>query len=114
MPLSIENGFVEINNSTGMKDLNQITFKKPYPNPFYDYINFPFLFSNTDNKLTIQIYSIVGKMVFEQSFENLSIGVNSLIWDGKNNNGEKLEVGTYLVYFKSNRTNWVEKINLVK
>ncbi len=114
MSLSIENGFVQINNSTGIKDLNEITFKKPYPNPFSDYINLPFLFSNTDNKLTIQVYSIVGKMVFEQSFENLSIGANSLIWDGKNNNGEKLEVGTYLVYFKSNTTNWVEKINLVK
>lgn len=114
MPLSIENGFVEINNSTGIKDLNQIGFKKPYPNPFSDYINFPFLFSNTDDKLTIQVYSIVGKMVFEQSFENLSFGDNSLIWDGKNNNGEKLEVGTYLVYFKSNTTKWVEKIILVK
>jgi flagellar hook assembly protein FlgD len=53
-------------------------------------------------------------MVFEQSFENIAIGANSLIWDGKNNNGEKLDVGTYLVYFKSNTTNWVEKINLVK
>lgn len=114
MSLNIENGLVQINNSTGINDLSDIAFKEPYPNPFSDYINFPFLFSNTDNKLTIQVYSIVGKMVFEQSFENIAIGANSLIWDGKNNNGEKLDVGTYLVYFKSNTTNWVEKINLVK
>jgi hypothetical protein len=70
-----------------------------YPNPVTDYTIFQFEHNKPYNKLkvTVDIFDLSGRLIFTISNEEQSAGYRSesIYWDGKNMNGEKLSKGIY-------------------
>ncbi len=68
-----------------------------YPNPMKDETSF--IFSLTGNSapelLKIKIYTITGRLIKEIEIHPIQ-GYNSIMWDGKDNDGEHIANGTYL------------------
>ena len=82
-----------------------------FPNPYNSFsqnltINIK---SETSQKVVIKIYNISGQEVFftEQLF---SEGINTIIWNGQNNQGKKVESGIYLCNIKIGKEIITEKI----
>lgn len=64
-----------------------------HPNPFAENIKIEFsLKRNTD--ASIEIFNNLGEVVYSNK-SNFNLGLNQLIWDGKNPNGNRLPAGTY-------------------
>lgn len=81
------------------------------PNPAKDILKIDFSSINTKIK-SISIYSLDGSKVKDFLDENLSPKI--LIWDIKDNNGNNLPNGVYVIYLKSNDVEYSEKIIIEK
>lgn len=68
-----------------------------YPNPFKSYTNVSWVGDGSDTEVTI--YDLHGKII--RQFKSSVIGLNTIRWDGKNNNGIKLQQGFYIVMIKN-------------
>lgn len=71
-----------------------------HPNPSFGEVNFTFPNNNeepTGYDVQIHIYSATAEIieVIEGSFEKTNTSLNTLVWNGKNSNGYKLNSGTY-------------------
>jgi len=67
-----------------------------YPNPMRNETNFIFNLSGTVSEylFKIKIYTVSGRLIKELD-HNASIGNNSVIWDGRDNDGDFVANGTY-------------------
>lgn len=64
-----------------------------HPNPFTENVQIKFaLQNNTD--ANIQIFNNLGELVYSNK-SNFNSGLNQLIWDGNDSNGNRLPAGTY-------------------
>ena len=70
-----------------------------YPNPVTDYTLFQFEHNKPYNnlKVTVDIFDLSGRLILSISNEEQSTGYRSesIYWDGKNMNGDKLSKGIY-------------------
>ncbi len=70
-----------------------------YPNPVTDYTVFQFEHNKPDRnlKVTINIFDLAGRLIVTINHEEQSTGYRSesIYWDGKNMNGDKLSKGIY-------------------
>jgi len=84
--------FFDVNVSDGLlvNDLYN------YPNPMRNETNFIFNLSGTVSEylFKIKIYTVSGRLIKELD-HNASIGNNSVIWDGRDNDGDLVANGTY-------------------
>lgn len=71
-----------------------------FPNPFFDNTNFEYLLGNKSN-IDVSVFDIHGNKVRTLLNESQETGRHSLTWDGKNNNGNNVNKGVYLVRFSS-------------
>jgi len=78
-----------------------------YPNPFRNSTTISFEFSNEQNQQnkqkTISIYNIKGQKVKQLRVKNDELGINKIIWDGKDNFGKTVASGVY--FYKLNLKN---------
>ncbi len=85
-----------------------------YPNPFNASTNIEFNISRP-GEVTLDIFDISGRRVRKiTDNENYDRGKHSLIWDGKNNAGETLPSGVYLVKISACGDNKSTRIVLLK
>lgn len=88
-------------------------FLKIYPNPFNREIKIELTaLPKTIHKIII--YNILGEKVY--SFDNIKYGINGAVyfWDGRNNNGNELPSGIYIVSVTGNNFNLAKKIIYLK
>ncbi len=74
-----------------------------YPNPFTIGTQFTFELTghSAAERVTILIYSVAGRKLKDLSVTNLGIGFNSIVWDGRDNDGNELANGVYLYQIKA-------------
>ncbi len=80
---------------------NQITNFYPinisnYPNPFNPSTTITFDIKKLEKNTAIEIYNLKGQKIRMLKINNLKLGINKVIWDGKNDNGKKVSSGVYL------------------
>jgi len=67
-----------------------------YPNPFNPSTTITYFLPNNDNNLVqVNVYDITGNLVRTLFNANQQAGNYSIVWDGKDNNGEIVPAGTY-------------------
>ena len=70
-----------------------------YPNPFTEQTTFMFNLSGAaaPDELVIRIYTVAGRKIREmkQSAGDLRIGFNSIQWDGRDEDGDRIANGVY-------------------
>ncbi|HYG52108.1 MAG TPA: FlgD immunoglobulin-like domain containing protein [Flavobacteriales bacterium] len=83
-----------------------------YPNPFNNAVNISYELERA-SMVSINIVSVTGKLVrsIQHSFENE--GKHEVVWDGKNNLGNKLSNGTYFYTIKTNSSVFTGKVMLM-
>lgn len=100
-------------------DLENKTFalKSNYPNPFNPTTTIRYQVAK-ESKVTLTIYNLLGQKVKTLVNEKVAAGDYHVVWDGSNNNGERVGSGIYFLKMvaQSDETRFVEtqKLMLMK
>jgi hypothetical protein len=71
-----------------------------YPNPFNPSTTISYAVPKLSN-VSLSIYDMMGKEVKSYIKDGASAGGHNFVWDGTNNNGEKVASGIYIYKFKA-------------
>lgn len=71
-----------------------------YPNPVADYTTFRFSV-NQEVPVRLAIYNIQGQMIKNLFREKVIAGQHQVVWDGTNQNHEKVPAGLYIVHLQA-------------
>lgn len=81
-----------------------------YPNPVKDLINIQFSASTSIRELKVQLTDLNGRILSEQSFNNISKGINMIRY----NTPEKLNNGLYLLKISPDDNQRISKLILIQ
>ena len=63
----------------------------------------------------MKIYDITGRLIKEIKPDRVALRIeNEIYWEGKNDSGDKVGYGTYLLYFKAGELELKEKVAVVR
>jgi hypothetical protein len=89
----------------------QNVFMMAYPNPMEDYSVLSFSLP-AEAKATITIYNMGGQVIRQLYDKTASQGINTIVWDAKNDRGAMVSAGHYLAVIKIG--NLMKQVLLVK
>lgn len=96
--------------TTSSIEFNQQMFNlNHFPNPFNESINISYNLIQ-DTKVTINIYSLSGKLIKNLVKRKQASGSYSVMWNGADANGSTVNQGTYIYQFITNNAVIVKKI----
>ena len=84
-----------------------------YPNPFNPSTNIDFTLPEISD-VTIAIYDILGREIFNYNRTALDAGYYSIRWNGTFNSGEGVPTGVYIVNVRNSAKSFTQKITLLK
>ncbi len=84
-----------------------------YPNPFNPSTTISFEVLQKAN-LTIYIYNLMGHEIWSNEQGEAEIGFHEVVWGGRNQNGEDVSAGVYLISLKSPHYQLFQKAILIK
>lgn len=75
-----------------------ITWLAPFPNPSAGNVTFSLVISGAaaPDVMQMQIFGVDGKMVHEFARDDLFVGRNEIVWNGLDDEGEKVPAGVYI------------------
>jgi len=100
----------------GIKHLEKagIDFLEVSPNPFTRQLKIQLSFKKLLKKpLVIRVFGIDGKLVYEIKRKITRTGLIQFLWNGKNNRGQSLPKGMYLVQFQIGKHRFMRKVALI-
>lgn len=91
----------------------------PYPNPYSSgTMHIPFQLINRVLYLSLKVYTMDGKTVYEAEKNNVLPGVytddESFIWDGRNLDGIPVSPGVYIIMLDSHFEKDIKKISIIR
>ncbi|MFL3008125.1 MAG: cellulase family glycosylhydrolase [Candidatus Neomarinimicrobiota bacterium] len=92
---------------------NQFSINKIYPNPFNPSTQIVFNIEAQDDYIA-QIFNIKGQKVYDVLNENLQPGKHTLIWNAKDNYGNKVPSGIYVMKISNAYLSKQRKLVLMK
>jgi hypothetical protein len=99
-----------LDSTTGLKRINENSFMgNNYPNPFNGSTKIPLVLLHPSN-VKVEIYNIRGQLVKTLLDKNLAVGLNELIWKGKDNSGKPVASGAYYCMININTDTASQKI----
>jgi len=81
------------------------TLSQNYPNPFNAYTTISFNLPSAEN-VEISIYNVVGQKIITLQDGQMNAGEHSIIWDGRNENGDEIASGVY--FYRLSTDNLIE------
>ena len=84
-----------------------------FPNPFNPATTISFDLPN-DNLVKINIYNLLGQKVKSLLNLKLTAGTHEIIWDGKNEVGQSVSSGLYLLTIKTGEYSALKKMILLR
>ncbi|NOQ23196.1 MAG: T9SS type A sorting domain-containing protein, partial [Candidatus Aegiribacteria sp.] len=82
------------------------------PNPFSSFVNISYCLPH-DGNVRIIVYDIVGREVFALADQFLTSGVHSVLWDGRNTAGQRIESGIYFCIVEIDGCSRAQRITLL-
>ena len=90
--------------STGLKPVKVLTKSKAFPNPFSDNVTIDVSFSEDQDNVVVDIFSVGGEKVKNIHQGRAEQGNNSFTWNADNDKGDKLSPGFYYYSVTSEQT----------
>ena len=90
-----------------------VTLQQNYPNPFNPTTSISFNLKKADN-VSLEIFNLKGQKVKTLVDEKLPADNNTVIWNGKDENGNPVSSGVYLYKLKSGKYTSSKKMILMK
>ena len=87
--------------------------KPNFPNPFNPSTTIPYELPEVSS-IKIDIYDLAGKKIRTLVNNNVEAGFHTCVWNGKNDKGEKIAAGVYIVSMKTRSLFQTRKIVLLK
>ena len=107
----LEDGYVEEDQAEKM----QVTFLDVYPNPFSEKIEIKFSVGRSAKSVELKIYDVTGQLIRDFSINQLTNQlVNKIIWDGRDDAGEKVSSGIYFLKFSTENCREIKKLLLLR
>jgi hypothetical protein len=104
----------EVKDETGSRERpSEFDLSQNYPNPFNPTTKIEFTLTKS-GFVTLEIYDVLGRKVRILVSEELSSGYKSVIWDGKNDDGESVASGVYFYQLKVGDFSEPKKMLLLK
>jgi hypothetical protein len=104
----------EVKDETGDREgPSEFDLSQNYPNPFNPSTKIEFTLSKS-GFVSLEIYDVLGKRVRTLVSEELPAGYKSVIWDGKNEEGEDVASGVYFYQLKVGDFSEPKKMLLLK
>lgn len=103
-------------NVTAVREINlpaEYRLFQNYPNPFNPSTTISFEIPELTDVL-LNIYDIQGGFIRTIIQGKMNAGLHYMVWDGKNNFGNKVVSGIYFYQLKSDKINIVKKMQLLK
>jgi hypothetical protein len=79
----------------------QIRDITPYPNPFSQQMVLHYLLTSSANEVRVRLYTVAGRKIFESRSAPTGADVNAFVWDGRDDNGNPVANGTYLLHLRA-------------
>jgi aminopeptidase N len=92
----------------------RVDFERMYPNPFSISTNIPFSVRSQVQEVGFSIYDILGRKIKKYSTAQYIPGHYILVWDGRDDDGQIVSSGVYLVKLKSSSGSGVRKVTFLK
>ena len=73
----------------------------PYPNPFAQQLTLHYKLTKAADEVRVRLYTVAGRKIFESKTAPTGVDVNAFVWDGKDDNGNTVANGTYLLKMKA-------------
>jgi hypothetical protein len=89
---------------------SEYRLKQNFPNPFNPSTTIRYSLSGPEN-ISIKIYDVSGQLVKEINKEHNQAGEFEVIWDGKNNFGERISSGAY--FYQLQAGNYIEAKKMI-
>lgn len=103
--------------ATSIEDVNELptefVLKQNYPNPFNPSTRIEFFLPEAGN-VRLEIFDILGRRVAELVNRQLSTGLNSVEWNGKDDLGREVSSGMYIYQVRYGTTVLSKKMMLLK
>ena len=107
-----EENILKVSNKEKLNNSSKII--QNFPNPFNPSTTFNYNLERRSD-VDLFIYDNLGKEIKHFSIKNVSKGKNnSIYWDGKNENGNKISTGVYFYSFKTNYNSISNKMIFIK
>ena len=85
-----------------------------YPNPFNPSTTIQFDLGDYAGEAIMEIYNIKGQRVRSFKIQNSKLKINSVVWDGKNDNGEEVASGIYFSNLSIDGKKQTRKMIMIK
>jgi len=103
----------DVLSSSSEKIPKKLDIRPAYPNPFNNSVSISFEIPHSKN-VNLSIFDMKGKLVRQLNLGVLSSGLHKVLWDGKNNLGNELSSGIYMVVLEVGGKINIQKISLIK
>ncbi len=111
--LTDDNGNYKIDIVTSIQDdftiPSSFTLGQSYPNPFSSSAAIPYGLHN-ESDVTVTIYDVLGRVVRKFSVGRQTVGPHSIVWDGRNEIGQKVASGIYFYKLEAGSESQVKKM----
>ena len=97
---SIYKSSFELNGKQNSTTVQEYALIGNYPNPFNPSTAITYNLPRT-SEVTITIFDILGSKIRSFSNSTQEAGMQSIVWNGKNNNNSQVASGLYLYHFKA-------------
>jgi hypothetical protein len=91
----------------------EFALHQAYPNPFNPSTQISFDIPS-ETKVLIELYDLLGQKVRTLVQTNCHPGYHSVVWDGKNDNGNPMSAGTYFIKMITGEYQKLTKCTLIK
>lgn len=110
-----ESSIIKIMNRVGDSEQcnTPVILSQNYPNPFRNTTKLCFYLPK-EEKASVSVYNIKGELVRKLSDGLLKSGKHNVIWDGKNDTGQKVAAGVYLYRLEASGNKITKKLLYLK
>ncbi len=114
MDNELKNDFIEV-TSTGVNNVYVPEFEMTnYPNPFNPSTTISFEITSLDEDIQLEILNLKGQLIKEFEISNLQLGVNKVVWNGRDNSNISVSSGIYFYKIKNGIYTSSNKMILLK
>ncbi len=92
----------------------EFTLQQNFPNPFNASTSICFDVHQPMKQVLIELYDIVGQLIRVFEVPTPLIGLNTVVWDGRNSNGNEVASGIYIGRVRSRHQNAITKVVLLR
>ncbi len=103
----------DIEDERNLSIYSHLTLYPNYPNPFNPTTKISFVIPKND-LVKLDIFNNIGQKVRSLLNQDYSIGIHEVIWDGKNDNGQKVSAGVYYYRLITGDIQQIRKMLLLK